>query len=319
MQKKSMIATAYEKGQAEDVVVIEERALVSPEPKEVLVKMVISLVNPADINRLEGTYAKPLEPGTAPGLDGVGAVEEIGEDVENLKVGDRVIAPRVVGKWSTYLLIPEEECIVIPDEVTDLQAAHLSVNPPTAYWMLTRVASLKPGDWVLQNGSNSCVGRCVIELCHHLELKTQNIVRRQSLAAELEALGANMVVTEPIKMEGLKLGLNMVGGPIATQMAKALEPGSTLVTYGAMSKEPMVIPNGILIFRDIRFIGFFKSNLIDTMERNVLKAFFDEMLTLCKQGLFTPPIEKEYSLPDVKAALTHAQQPERSGKICLRF
>ena len=66
----------------------------------------------------------------------------------------------------------------LPVKVDPVQAAMLKVNPLTALRMLEGFVSLTPGDWVVQNASNSGVGRCIIQLAREMGVKTVNFVRR---------------------------------------------------------------------------------------------------------------------------------------------
>lgn len=76
----------------------------------------------------------------------------------------------------------------------------MSVNPCTAYRMLRDFITLKKGDVVIQNGANSAVGQCVIQMCQAEGIKSVNIVRNRpdisQLKQELQALGADYVLTE---------------------------------------------------------------------------------------------------------------------------
>ena len=72
----------------------------------------------------------------------------------------------------------------------------LRINPPTALLLLTDIVALKPGDWVIQNVANSAVGRLVIRLARPRGVQTVNVVRRESLFAELKALGADACVVD---------------------------------------------------------------------------------------------------------------------------
>lgn len=57
----------------------------------------------------------------------------------------------------------------------------------------------------------------------------------------------------------MRVGLNCVGGKVVSSIAKLLAPGSAMVTYKAMSKQPVMLPMGLLIFKDVRFEGFYVS------------------------------------------------------------
>jgi trans-2-enoyl-CoA reductase len=167
---------------------------------------------------------------------------------------------RESGNW------PVAGLVVVPDGMAADRAAVLRVNPPTAWLLLQEFAALRPGDWVLQNAATSAVGRAVIEIARHRGWKTLNVVRRAAAAEELRALGADAVVVDDEDMAAAakevlggvvpRLALNAVGGISATRLAGLLGPGGALVTYGAMSREALKIPNGFLIFRDLACRGF---------------------------------------------------------------
>ena len=113
----------------------------------------------------------------------------------------------------------------------------------------------------------------------------------------------------------LALALNAVGGDSALRLAKALAPGATIVTYGAMSRQPLRIPNGLLIFKDLRWRGFWISQWYRHAPPEAIRAMFAELFDFARQGILSSPVERVYPLADVAAALAHAAQARRSGKI----
>lgn len=168
---------------------------------EVLVKMLASPVNPADINTLQGIYpVKPPLP-TTPGGEGVGQVEEVGEGVKNLKPGDMVLPrDRTLGTWRSHMLCPSSQLSKIQSGVDVIAAATLSVNPCTAYRMLKDFVQLKEGDVIIQNGANSSCGQSVIQFCKNWGIISVNVVRNRTeidaLKSELKSMGADYVLTE---------------------------------------------------------------------------------------------------------------------------
>jgi trans-2-enoyl-CoA reductase len=197
----------------------------------------------------------------------------------------------------------------------------LAVNPPTAYRLLTDFVDLNPGDWVIQNAANSAVGRAVIAIAHAKGLHTINVVRRAELIPELTALGADCVLTDEVPVSKqlvgreIKLALNAVGGESARQLAKALAPHGTHVTYGAMAREPVRLDNSLLIFRDIRFRGMWISDWYRRATRADITAMFTELKPLIHAGQLTAPVEKLYPLDQFRDALAHAARDRRAGKI----
>src|SRR5207245_4586613 len=98
-----------------------------------------------------------------------------------------------------------------------------------------------------------------------------------------------------------------------------LAPGSTLVTFGAMSLQPLKIPNGLLIFKDLRFRGIWINKWYDNATMQERMDAFRPLFEMAKRGLLKTKVEKTYPLPEAKAAVTHAAQGKRSGKIIFEF
>src|SRR3984893_7332433 len=133
---------------------------------------------------------------TVIGNEGVGRVLAVGPGVGNVKVGDRVLAPLSSFTWRERMVISADGLFALPADADPLQLAMLAINPPTAPLLLSEYVDLKPGEWVVQNGANSGVGRWVIAFAKTRGLKTVNIVRRPELVAELEAIGGDLVVVD---------------------------------------------------------------------------------------------------------------------------
>ena len=303
----------------------EEIEIAGPLADEARVALLAAPVNPADLNVIEGKYpVRPALPGVA-GIEGAGVVTAIGSAVTKLAVGDRVLLPPGYGSWREAGVAKAATLCVVPADIAPEQAAMLRINPATALRMLRDFVELKTGDWVLLNAANSAVGRAVIQIAHATGLRTVGVVRRAELVAELQAIGADAVLVDGEGLAAqisaatggapLHLALNAVGGDSALRLAQALAPGGTIVTYGAMSRQPLRIPNGLLIFQDLRWRGFWISQWYREAAAEACSAMFAELFGLAQRGLLHAPVERVYPLSEASAALTHAAQAQRSGKI----
>src|SRR5215475_8697825 len=146
----------------------------------------------------------------------------------------------------------------------------VKINPLTAWRLLHGYVELQKGDWLIQNAANSAAGRDVIQIAHELGYKTVNVVRRAELVDELQAEGGDVVLSdgdslrEEVKSTTrgapIRLGLNSVGGDSALRLANCLAPGGTLVSFGAMSLQPLKIPTGLLIFKTCDFAASGSTN-----------------------------------------------------------
>src|SRR5207249_5685570 len=300
-----------------------------PAPDEVLVQMRAAPINPADLNQIEGKYPVRPELPATPGCEGAGVVVDAGGNGTTIPAGTLVILPHNLGTWREAVAVKASELVAVPPEIDPVHAALLKINPMTAWRLLHDYVDLKKGDWLIQNAAKSAAGRAVIQIAGELGYKTVNLVRRAELIDELRAEGGDVVLVDGENLRDevkgatggapIRLGLNAVGGESALRLANCLAPGSTLVTFGAMSLQPLKIPNGLLIFKDLRFRGIWINKWYDNATKEQRMEAFRPLFEMAKSGLLKTKIEKAYLLSEAKAALAHAAQGKRSGKIIFEF
>jgi trans-2-enoyl-CoA reductase len=327
---KTINAAVYENhGNPADVLHVESRPWPTPSAGEVIVKMRAAPINPADLNQIEGKYPVRAQLPATPGFEGAGIVAEVDRDVTNVNAGALVILPHNAGTWRDAVTVKADELVVVPAGIEPVHAAMLKINPMTAWRLLHDYVDLARGDWLIQNAANSAAGRAVIQIAHELGYKTVNVVRRSELIGELRAEGGDVVlvdsenlrheVQDAIGGSPIRLGLNAVGGESALRLANCLAPGSTLVTYGAMSLQPLKIPNGLLIFKDLRFRGIWINKWYDNATPAQRMEAFQHLFEMAKRGLLQTKVEKAYPLSEAKSAVAHAARGQRSGKIIFEF
>jgi mitochondrial enoyl-[acyl-carrier protein] reductase / trans-2-enoyl-CoA reductase len=327
---KTINAAVYEThGNPPDVLHVESRSWPTPAPREVVIKMRAAPINPADLNAIEGKYPiRPRLPAT-PGFEGAGVVVELGPEVKDLTNGALVILPHNIGTWREALGVPASELVVVPDGIEPVHGAMLKINPMTAWRLLHDYVDLQKGNWLIQNAANSAAGLAVIQIAHELGYKTVNVVRREELIDELRAEGGDVVLVDAENLRdqvkdatsgaAIRLGLNAVGGDSALRLANCLAPEGTMVTFGAMSLQPLKIPNGVLIFKDLRFRGIWINKWYDNATPEQRMQAFRPLFEMAKRGLLKTKVERAYPLTEAKAAVAHAAQGKRSGKIIFEF
>ncbi|KAI1618691.1 mitochondrial trans-2-enoyl-CoA reductase [Exophiala viscosa] len=353
-QAKALVYSKY--GEPQDVLSIHGHSISPAAGSSVVVRMLVAPINPADVNQIQGVYPSKPEMNTALGTseaaavagnEGVAEVVSTGSGVKTLSKGDWVIMKYTgQGTWRTHMAVDESKLLKIDnkDGLTPLQVGTVSVNPCTAYRMLLDSATWKfMGDeWFIQNGANSGVGRAAIQLGKEWGFKSINVIRgrenkeeEQKLKQDLLDIGATKVITEEELMsreirdqikewthggrEQIKVGLNCVGGKPATALAKFLSPGATMVTYGAMSKQPLALPASLLIFKDISFTGFWVSKWSDR-HPDQKKQTVDDVLRLTREKKFKDiPVQEckwawETEVDTLKAAVQGTLGGFRPGK-----
>jgi trans-2-enoyl-CoA reductase len=296
-----------------------------PADGEVLLEVEYAPVNPADINVLEGKYGTLPTLPCVPGVEGVARVLLSRSDL--IEEGQRVLLPAGFGSWRRWCTCLASSLVPLDPDVPSQQAAMLRINPATADCMLREFVSLSPGDFIVQNASNSGVGRSVIQIARAMGLRTLNVVRRPELISELSEIGADHVILEGERLSSrilelaggrpLKLGLNAVGGESALGIAGSLADSGTMITYGAMSRQPLRVPNGLLIFKNITLRGFWVSRWYREAEGRKISDMFERLMLMAAMGVLHTPIAGRYTLEEIGTALEHAQTDRRSGKVLL--
>jgi NADPH:quinone reductase-like Zn-dependent oxidoreductase len=241
------------------------------------------------------------------------------------EAGRRVMFLRRASTWASHAIVPEDVLFALPEGIDMRQAAMLKVNPATAWRLLHGFAALKPGDWVVQNAGNSAVGRCVIQLARECGVRTVSLVRRADLVDELRELGGDVVLPdgdeavaqalEHLGGANARLAFNAVGGESALRLMKLLEEGGTHITYGAMSRKPLTLPNGLLIFRDISLRGLWVTKWLEQAPFEEVRATYEKLAELVNAGRLVQAVDSVFSLDEWSAALERLKDADRNGKV----
>lgn len=298
-------------------------------PHEVRIAMKYAPINPADLNFIEGTYGKASNPPAVPGIEGCGEVIEIGAEVTSLAVGDHVIPLRGGHTWTQQLNLPEFHCAKLPPGIDLVQASMLRVNPVTAWRLIHDYVDLEAGEWITQNAANSGVGRAFIAIAKKLGFRTVNFVRRAELIDELKALGADAVFVdddagyaaarELVGQHPPRLAANAVGGDSALRQFDLLAPHGVHVTYGAMSRRSLKVPNKHLIFKDLSLRGLWVTRWLEHADHADIYAVLHPLALMIMDGRLHTAVDAVVPMREFKQAIVRAQESSRAGKVILDF
>ncbi|OMJ19705.1 Trans-2-enoyl-CoA reductase, mitochondrial [Smittium culicis] len=290
---------ASELGIPSEVVSAHEVDLGELPETQVEVEMLVSSVNPLDILIITGNAPIPLNNkefklsaseenqgksninSTVLGTEGVGRVTKIGAKAKKATNGDLEVGDYVIpfnfgdyGSWSTKIYLDPSNLVVFKNRegITARDLSSVNINISTAYRMILDIEKLNVGDYIIQNGANSGVGKYVIQLANAWGFKTINVIRDRSdfdkVADDMKKLGADIVIKDTeldssstkdllgSLSSPIRLGLNFVNGSNAAKMASHLSPGSTLATYGMVANDPIPIYPTMLLLQRIKIVGF---------------------------------------------------------------
>ena len=294
----------------------------APGANEVVLAVEATPINPSDLLLITGAYGyRPTLPATVGG-EGVGRVVAVGAGVKHLKEGDRTLVPVMTPTWAERVKVSAPWLRPLPPGDVR-QFAMLGINPPTAYLLLTDIVKLPRGSWVIQNGANSGVGRATVALAKSLRLKTVNVVRREEVVAEVKALGGDVVLVDgpdlakrvaaETKNAPIALGLDAVSDTSSLNVMSCLSENGVLVSYGGMSRKPMVVSPNALIFKKQNIRGFWLYYWYQSAEPDEITAMFDRLAPLIASGAISAPIAATYGFEQVTEAITKAG--EARGKV----
>jgi NADPH:quinone reductase-like Zn-dependent oxidoreductase len=293
-----------------------------PGPDEVLIAMEYAPINGNDLGVITNRFVFSTSLPSIVGNEGVGRVLEVGSNVSNVKVGDRVLPPLYALTWRERLTIPASGLIALPADVDPRQLAMLRINPPTAVLLLARFVDLKEGDWVVQNAANSGIGRTVIALAKKRGLRTINFVRRPELVKELEEAGGDVVlVDEPGAVDKAKdavgagkvrLAIDGLSGSAAVRLIDVLSQNGTLVSYAFTSGE-LLMPVKVV---DLHVRGIVVRGIYQDLPeyQPYIADAVRESAELMAGGDLHLPVAAVYPMVDYQKAVAHAV---KGGKVLL--
>ena len=297
-----------------------------PDENEVLIDVLACPINPADVLNIEGKYGIKAKLPARLGAECVGKVKKVGDLVKEFKEGD-IVLPLDRENWVQQKIVDEKNLIMLPNNIDSIQLSMLKVNPATAYLMLKKYVKLQPGDWIIQDAANSGVGQCIIRLAKMEGIKTINIVRRKELASDLEDIGADFVIQDSPNMASevkeltnggdVKLAIDAVGGDIILRIGDCLQEEATILNYGLLSGKNIEMTSYQTVFKRLILTGFWLMPWRQSMKKEELVDMYNYLASLVASKKLYVPIEKTYSLDEIKAAVKHSAAYNRSGKIII--
>jgi NADPH:quinone reductase-like Zn-dependent oxidoreductase len=294
----------------------------APAAGEVVIELEASPINPSDLLMIAGDYGyRPRLPAIM-GTEGVGRVVAVGAGVKHLKEGDRTLVPFPHPAWAERIKTDVPWLRPLPPGDIN-QFAMMGVNPTTAYLLLTDIVKLPRGSWVIQNGANSGVGRATVAVAKSFGLRTVNVVRRAEVVAEMRALGGDVVLVDgpdlakrveaETENAPIKMALDGVSDTSPMNLMTCLSEGGVLVSYGVMSRKPMVVHPGSLIYKKQTIRGFWLPYWYQLAKPDEITAMFDRLAPLIAAGAISTPIAAIYGFDQVMEAITRAAQS--GGKV----
>jgi NADPH:quinone reductase len=323
-----MRAAWYERqGPASEVLTLGEMPGARPGPREVRVRVRVSGVNPGDVKKREGWLGSSMPSvRVIPHSDGAGEIDAVGEEVDPLRVGERVWcfgaqSYRPFGTAAQYVVVPDDQAVRLPDSVGFEQGACLGIPAITAHRAVFGDGPVD-GRSVLVAGAAGAVGSMAVCLAAWGGANVIATVRRpedragaaHAGAAHVVVLGERDPVTaiRSIVPDGVERIIEVALDANAEFDASVIAQGGVIAAYATGNPEPQ-IPFWPLLFENvtIRLLGS------DDFPRDSVRQAVADIVACIEEGRLLTQIGGRFPLEEIAAAHEAVEHPSRRGRVVL--
>jgi NADPH:quinone reductase-like Zn-dependent oxidoreductase len=308
-----------------EVLELGEAPMPEPGPGQARMRLLQSPIHNHDLATIRGVYGiKPALP-FIPGTEALGIVDAVGPDVDQVVVGQRVAAGGVAAAWAQSFVARAALLVPLPASIPDEVACQLVAMPLSAA-ILVEDLQLKAGEWMIQNAAAGAVGKVMNVLCRERGINVINLVRRKDSLAALE--GERAVSTDDPhwqeKVKELTAGapvlraVDSVGGRAANDLMNVLGQGGVLISFGALSGEPVVVDPGNLVFKQAIIKGFWAVKRRQELTPADTRRMLGDVIRLAASNRLPLKVDGTFELAHAGEAAAAAERPGRAGKVTLR-
>jgi alcohol dehydrogenase len=321
-------------GGLENLEVVTDHPVPTATDGHVVIRVRASSFNYHDVFTVRGMPGIKVPLPVVVGLDMAGEIVEVGPDVTDWKVGDRVLVnplnksrglmgEMLDGGMAEYCLVAADQLVAMPAGVSFEAAAALPVAYGTAHRMLITHDTVKNGDRVIILGASGGVGTGCVILAKHLGAEVIACTSSPEKMQKLKELGADEVLNvketdfskwavekygKPQRRSfdgGVDVVINFTGGDTWHPSLRCLKRGGKLLVCGATA--------GYDPKEDLRYIWSFELKIIGS------NSFYDEdlqaLMKLIAEGKMKPVIDKVLPLEQAREGLRLIQDREVIGKV----
>lgn len=320
------------------VVVTEEGVRVqnveTPKPKEneVLVKVFACGLNRADLVVADGgAHGASGGPGTIVGMEFSGEIIELGSNVRNYSIGDRVMCSGT-SAWAEYAIADHGRVIKIPNNNMDyIKASTYPIALATMHNAIITAGNFAKGQSILIQGASSGVGLMGLQISKYLGAKIViGTSTKPDKFEKLKSIGADLVlnskdpdwvdqVLSATDNKGVDLIIDQLSGYTVNQNMMATKVKGKIVNVGRLAGGITEFNCDLHALRRINYEGVtFRTRSIQEI-RDVYSNMWNDFEKIVVSGELSLPIEKVFDFNDVGKALDYMRENQHFGKLVLKL
>ena len=300
----------------------------TPDRGQVVIGVEAVGLNFPDLLMIQGLYQYRPDLPFVPGAEAAGTVLAVGEGVEHVSVGDRVIGSNLHGAMAEQFLAPATNVFALPDTVSMEHGAGLAMTYGTGYHALVDRARLQRGETLMITGASGGVGSAAIQIGKALGARVIAAVGSDDKATVARSLGADEVVnysTESLKErtkeltdgDGADVIYDAVGGDTFLECLRCINWGGRILVVGFASGDIPKAPMNLLLLKGCSIVGVFWGAFAGrSPDQN--RTNFEQLFRWAVDGTIEPHISATYPLSQAGEALTALATRTATGKVVLR-
>ncbi|QKJ21239.1 NADPH:quinone oxidoreductase family protein [Microbacterium hominis] len=311
-------------GEPADALRLDEIAVPSSAPGEVLVRVRAVAANFPDVLLCRGQYQVRPELPFVPGIEFVGDVVALGEGVAGPAIGTRVVGSKI-GVLSEYAAVLASDVWEAPAALDDAAASGLTVAYQTAWFGLHRRAALEAGEWMLVHAAAGGVGLAAVQLGAAAGARVIGVVGSASKAQVVRDAGAEVVIVrgetdiasavkEATGGHGADVVFDPVGGAAFEASTKCIAFEGRIIVVGFAGGDIQTLPAGHVLVKNYSVLGL-HWGLYPRVRPDLIERARAELARLAETGTIAPVVDHAVTFEEAPAALTALADGGTVGRV----
>ncbi len=323
-----MTVVAISKPGGPEVLVPETRAVPSPGPNEILIKVAAAGVNRPDVAQRSGSYPPPPGASDLPGLEVAGEVVALGSGASRHKLGDKVMSLVAGGGYAQYCIAQDAQAMKVPSALSMLEAGAVPETLMTVWHNVFERGALKPGETLLVHGGSSGIGTMAIQLAKAFGSKVIVTVGSKDKADACVRLGADTAIN--YKAEdfvahvktatagaGANVILDMVGGDYTERNYDAAAIDGRVVQIALLGGPKANVNLAKLMMKRLHHTGSTLRPRSNADKAAMVAAIEAKVMPLLREARIKPLMDSTFPLEKAADAHRRMETSEHIGKIVL--
>ncbi|MER7747827.1 NAD(P)H-quinone oxidoreductase [Streptomyces bacillaris] len=299
-----------------------------PGDGEVLVEVVASAVNRADVLQRQGFYDPPPGASPYPGLECAGRIVALGPGVTGWAVGDEVCALLSGGGYAEKVAVPVGQLLPVPDGVELTVAAALPEVTATVWSNVFLISHLRPGETVLIHGGSSGIGTMAIQLAKAVGARVAVTAGSPEKLARCAELGADILINyreqdfveevrENTAGAGADVILDIVGAKYLERNVRALAVNGRLAIIGLQGGVKGELNLGALLAKRAAVTATSLRGRPLAEKAAIVAAVREHVWPLIADGVVRPVVDRTVPMADAAEAHRVLESSTHVGKVLL--